>query len=127
MDHRKKNRNIIAISLVTMVASLIIMIGWIFDIPSFQSIVPGFVGMRFNAALCFALFGSALLLFQYRRIKYNLALYYTLSLLGTLVGLITLSQDIFHFDSGLDQFFVFDKVVRSPAFPFPETLNCIPS
>jgi len=95
------------------------MVGWIFNIPAFQSIVPGFEAMRFNTALCFVLFASALLLTQYQSSRYIRATYFILSLLGTIIGLITVTQDLFDFTSGLDQLFVTDKTIPSYGIPFP--------
>jgi two-component system, sporulation sensor kinase E len=117
MDRPQKSRTIIAISLLSIIAGAIVMIGWIFNIPALQSIIPGFVSMKFNAALCFILFGSALLT-QYQIRKYNTPLFIIVSLLGTLIALLTISQDIFHFNTGIDQLFITDKTAQSPTFPF---------
>jgi two-component system, sporulation sensor kinase E len=119
MDQARKNRTLIIITLVTIVAGIAVMLGWILNIPALQSMVPGFVGMRFNSALCFVLFGWALLITQFPGWRYRLQTFFILSLTGTLIGLITLSQDLFHYNSGLDQFFVFDKTPVSYSFPFP--------
>ncbi len=119
MDHPPKNRTIIIISLLTIIVGTIVILGWLFGVQVFQSIVPGFEPMRFNTALCFILLGSALLLTQYQTRKYNTLLFIILSLLGTLIGLITLCENIFHFNSGLDQLFVTDTVLLSRRYPYP--------
>jgi two-component system, sporulation sensor kinase E len=119
MALQQKNRAIIIISLLTIAAGITVMAGWIINIPVLQSIVPGFIGMRFNAALCFVLFGSALLLTQFQNGGYNTLPFFILSLLGTLIGLITFSQELFHVNTGIDQLFIFDKTVPSYSFPFP--------
>ncbi len=119
MDYPQKNKTIITISLLTIAAGIIEMMGWILKIPALQNIMSGFVGMRFNAALCFVLFGSALLITQFQISGYRSPAFFLLILIGTLIGLITVSQDIFHYNSGLDQLFVFDKTVSSNSFPFP--------
>ncbi len=119
MDNAQKNRKIITISLLTIAAGATVMLGWILNIPALQCIVPGFVAMRFNAALCFVLFGSALLITQYQSIKYNMLFFIALSSIGTLIGSITLLQDLLHFNSGLDQLFVTDKTAPSYQIPFP--------
>jgi two-component system, sporulation sensor kinase E len=106
MDHPHKNRTIIIISLFTIIVGIIVMLGWIFSIQVFQEIVPGFEPMRFNASLCFVLSGIALLLTQYKTRRYNNLPFVILSFLVTLIGAITLSQDLFHFNSGLDQLFI---------------------
>src|SRR5260370_13793671 len=102
MDQPQKNRTIIIISLLTIVASIAVMIGWIFNIPDFKSILPGFNNMKVNSALCFILFGGALLFTQYQTKKYNNFPFFILSLLSALVGLVTLLQNLFHFNAGID-------------------------
>ena len=119
MDRPQKNRTVIIISLLTIVTGITVMVGWIFNIPVLQSMVPGFVAMKFNPALCFILFGSALLSTQYQTKKYNTLPFFILSLFGTLIALITLSQDFFHINTGIDQLFITDQTARSHKFPFP--------
>jgi two-component system, sporulation sensor kinase E len=109
MTDPKKNRAIIIIGIVTITVGIIVMLGWIFNIPVLQQIVPGFVTMAFNAALGFVLFGGALIFTQYQVGKYQTAISFILSLLGTLIGLITLLQFLFNFNTGLDQLFVTDR------------------
>jgi len=119
MDSPQKNRAIILISLFTIITGFVVIAGWTFNIHVLQSIVPGFEAMRFNTALCFVLFGSAVLLTQYQTRKYNNLPFFILSLLGTLIGLITLCENLFHFNAGLDQLFVRDWVIPSRNYPFP--------
>ncbi|MDB4902503.1 MAG: domain S-box protein [Mucilaginibacter sp.] len=119
MHYSRRRRIISIISLLTVFAGITVITGWIFDIPALQSIIPGFEGMRFNAALCFVLFSVALLISQYQTRKYSNLVFFVLSFLGFLIGLITLSQDLFHYNSGLDQLFVTDGTIPSYSFPFP--------
>jgi len=119
MERSRKNIVIILISLFTIAAGLTVMLGWLFDIPALQSFVPGFTAMRFNAALCFVLFGGALFTSQGEPWKYRRLLFFLLSLLGALIGLITLSQDLLRYSSGIDQLFVVDKATPSYDLPFP--------
>ena len=65
MAESQRSRTIVLISLITIAASLVVLVGWIFNVPVLQQIIPGFVAMVFNTALCFVLFGAALLLTQY--------------------------------------------------------------
>jgi two-component system, sporulation sensor kinase E len=118
MTDPKKNRAIIIIGIVTITVGIIVILGWIFNIPVLQQIVPDFVTMAFNAALCFVLFGGALLLTQYQAGKYQTAIFFILSLLGTLIGLITLLQFLFNFNTGLDQLFVTDRQPLSDSHLF---------
>jgi two-component system, sporulation sensor kinase E len=122
MDHPHKNRTIIIISLIAIVLSIVVLLGWILNIPGFQAVLPAFEAMRFNTALCFVLSGGALLTTQYKTHKYPL-LFYILSSLVTLFASVTLFQYIFHFNSGLDQLFVKDGRPVSQTYPFPGRMS----
>src|ERR1700744_1210326 len=119
MADPQKNRTIVVISITTIVTGIIVMLGWIFNILVLKEIIPGFVAMVFNMALCFVLFGGALLLTQYQTGKYQVPAFFILSLLCTLTGLITFLQFLFHFNSGLDELFVTDKQLISSDHLFP--------
>ncbi|MGZ3777330.1 MAG: hypothetical protein ACXVI9_07010, partial [Mucilaginibacter sp.] len=86
MVEAQRSRTIVIISLITIAASLVVMAGWIFNIPGLQQIIPGFVSMVFNTALCFVLFGTALLLTQYGTGTFKTPAFFVLSLAGTLIG-----------------------------------------
>jgi len=119
MDNPQKNKTIITISVVTIAAGFIVMLGWILNLPALESLVPGFEGMRFNAALCFVLLGLALLLTQFKRSQAGSIIFFFLAASGTFIGLITLSQDLFHYNTGLDQLFATDRTVPSYGIPYP--------
>jgi two-component system, sporulation sensor kinase E len=115
----KKNRTIIIASIIGIAAGIIVMVGWILSVPALQQIIPGFVAMVFNTALCFVLFGAALLLTQYPNSKYQNPAFFILSLICTIIGLVTLLQFLFHFNTGLDQLFVKDGQIVSSSHLFP--------
>ena len=114
----QKSRTIIVVSLLIIAAGIIIMAGWLFNIPALQIIIPGFPGMRFNAALCFVFFGGALFLSRFSKGKFNQQLFFLLSALATLIGFITICQYVFHFNAGLDQLFINDPAPISAVIPF---------
>ena len=116
MDRPQKSRTIIIISLFIMAVSVICMLGRAYHNANIQHIAI-FDVFKFNAALCFFLFSGALLLFQYRLPKYNTLLFFVLSILGTTIGLITLFQFIFHFNTGIDQLFATDTATLAPLSP----------
>lgn len=109
MAEQQRSRTIIIISFITIAASLVVMTGWIFNIPVLKQIIPGFVSMVFNTALCFVLFSAALLLTQYAKGSFRSPAFIILSLTGTFIGLTTLLQFLFHFNTGIDELFVRDK------------------
>ena len=101
-----------------MAVGIMIMIGWIFPGSGILAILPGVI-MRFNAALCFVLFGGALLVSQWHFKGCHSPLFFILSSLGILIALLTISQELFHTDTGIDQLFVKDNTPVSAAFPHP--------
>lgn len=119
MDYQQKNKAVIIISLVSITASLLVISGWIFNNLTFKEIVPGFSPMVFNTALSFILYSTALLSAQYQGNKYQSRLFLILSFTGSLIGLVTLLEFMFHFNAGLDQLFVADHAAISAVHPFP--------
>ncbi len=119
MSDPPKNRAIKVIGIISIIVGIIVIFGWIFNIPILKQIVPGFVSMVFNTAFCFVLFGGALLLTQYQNGKYQNPAFFILSCISTAIGAITLLQFLFHFNTGLDELFVNDyqKVSDSHLFP----------
>src|SRR6185312_15442125 len=108
MTTLQKNRTITVISCITIATGIVVILGWLLNIPVLKQIIPGFVNMVFNTALSFVLFGGALLSTQYSKTKSQNIAFLSFSSAGTLIGLITLLQFVFHFNSGLDELFVKD-------------------
>src|SRR3569833_950463 len=118
MDNPTRNIIITITALVLIVAGSIVMCGWIFSVPALETIIPGFVAMKFNTALCFVLFGITLLFTQGKPGRYYRTGFFVLSLLACLIGLITLCEDLFHINTGIDQLFINDKTPVSADFPY---------
>lgn len=108
MTTLQKNRTITVISCITIATGIVVILGWVLNIPAFKQIFPGLVNMVFNTALSFVLFGGSLLATQYSKSKYQNAAFLVFSFAGTLIGLVTLAEFTFHFNSGLDELFVKD-------------------
>jgi two-component system, sporulation sensor kinase E len=98
---------------------IVVMIGWAFNVPGIENLYPKYVSMRFNTALCFGFIGGALLLTQYRDKKYNNILFTALYALTTLFAGLTLAQNIFNFNAGIDQLFVADNLAVAEKYKFP--------
>jgi len=98
--------------------SLLVLIGWIFDITVIKNIIPHAATMKFNTALGF-LCGSMSLWFLQKEEGQpgEKRLGQTLGALTLLIGLLSLSEYIFSWDLGIDQFFVRDLGTASDAFP----------
>ena len=95
------------------------LLGWIFNIEVLKRIHPSLVNMKANTSICLMLTASALLLLQ------NLPVSSTRRFLGQLcavtvgaVGLITLSEHIFGWNTGLDLLLFYESAAEAGAsFP----------
>ena len=104
-----------AAAVVTVTSGILVICGWVFDVPALTSFFPGLPPMPVNAALAFILSGVALWLLTMRH-----AGLFGLGQAGAavvaLIGLLTLSEYVFGVDLGIDQLFVRDQTGSSP-FP----------
>jgi two-component system, sporulation sensor kinase E len=119
MSLPKKYGAVVAICILTMIVAGLAMIGWLFNFQDLQTIFPGATAMRFNAALCFFLSGLAVLIAQKGLPRGKLAVFLLFSAIVLVIGGLTLAQDIFNFNSGIDQLFVVDSTPASYSFPHP--------
>lgn len=116
---QKIRYTIIIISLLTLVSGITVMAGWLFDLPLLQKLFFAHVFMKFNSALCFTLFASALLCLQSVNKTYHSFLFFVFTIAGAIISITTLCQELFAFNSGIDILFIADKTPVSPTFPFP--------
>jgi hypothetical protein len=91
-------------SLITIVVGCFVFAGWFFDIPSFKSILPGIVSIKFNTAVCFILSGIALYLLETPSISGSRKIVASLcSWIVLLIGILSLSEYIFGYNLGIDE------------------------
>ncbi|MGD0856542.1 MAG: PAS domain S-box protein, partial [Dehalococcoidia bacterium] len=103
--------------------ALVILCGWIFNIPFLKTPFPGVIPMKANAAVCFIFSGTALWLLRSSSTvspaqKIQRYLGYFLALLTAVIGLLTLLEYIFNWNMGLDQLIVKETTV-SPGTVYP--------
>lgn len=98
-------KKIIAIvSGATISLGLAVIFGWIFNVAILKSVISEYENMKFNAALCLIITGLTLQsLLTERKTVSTL-----LSLLLFFIAIVSLSQDIFSYNIGIDQFFIMD-------------------
>ncbi|MGN6178637.1 MAG: PAS domain S-box protein [Mucilaginibacter sp.] len=114
----KVRNNIIIIGLIVLICGLFIITGWITNAPPLQKLLAFQIAVKFNTGLCFALFGVSLLASQSENKTFN-SLFYVSAALGTTIGLLTFSQELFRFNCGIDTLFIGDKTPVSSILPFP--------
>lgn len=120
MELPQKIRNaIITISLIVLICGIFIMSGWLAGAPALQKLLVFSIAIKFNTGLCFTLFGASLLSLQSGNKTYNSILFYVFATAGAALGLLTLSQELFRFNCGIDTLFISDKTPVSVIFPFP--------
>jgi PAS domain S-box-containing protein len=121
--------------LLAVAVGVIVLVGWAFDIALLKSILPGWVSMKANTAVCFILTGIALCLTsrlsatadpQHATRLSRLAA--ALSGLAALIGLLTLSEYAFGWNPGLDQWLFVEPAgtvgTSSPGRMAPEKAVC---
>ena len=95
------------------------LMGWIFDIEILKRIHPSLVTMKANTAVCLMLASMSVFLIQdsaTSTTKHRIAL--VLAAIVSTVGLITFSEHVFGWNSGLDQL-LFHESVREAGESFP--------
>ena len=96
----------------------LVLAGWLFDIPTLKSILPGLATMKANTALAFMLAGSSLWLASIKHENQRIDLVAkTCAMLTILIGLLTLSEYIFSRNLGIDQFLFKDPLAPENAYP----------
>ena len=107
-----------AASLLTIGFGLMVLTGWIFGIPTFKSALLNVPAMRFNTALSLLLLGSSLGLLKNEETSLTKQrLGQALAVLVLLLSLLTLSEYVFGWNLGIDEFFA--KDLDSPLELYP--------
>lgn len=97
---------------------ILVLSGWIFNIPILKSNGAGFVTMKSNASICFILSGIALYLVlngEKKALKYRAGIFLACS--TVFIGLLTMAEYIFNFQMGIDQLLFRDIGVAGTVHP----------
>ena len=122
-------------ALVTVVVGIMVLVGWASDIAVLKSILPGWVAMKANTAVCFILIGVALLLATCSSAILNsqLSIFFSrfarlCGLLAGLIGLLSLGEYVFGWNPGIDQWLFYEPPgavgTSDPGRMAPETALC---
>jgi signal transduction histidine kinase/ActR/RegA family two-component response regulator len=121
-EHRQRIRChafSVGLSLVAFCIGAIGLLGWIFDSELLKKIHPSLVTMKANCAVCLMLAAVALFLIEDRSASpRKRRISQLLAALVALVGLITLSEHILGWNSGLDQL-LFHESQKEAGLSFP--------
>jgi PAS domain S-box-containing protein len=107
------------LSLIVIVVGAVGLTGWLLDISSFKTVLPGLVTMKANTGICLMLLGTSLFLLEnenasgpIRRIAQMLAAF------SALVGALSLSEHVFGWNLGIDQLLFRESLSEAgPSFP----------
>lgn len=106
MYYPQKSKLITIISLVTILTGVLVICGWILNIDTLETLIPQYVAIKFNTALCMLFLGTATLLTQTPSKSYTRPAFIALSISITLFGLFGLLQYMLQFHTVIDQLFV---------------------
>jgi hypothetical protein len=116
-----------AAGIFAIVVGGVVLLGWLFKLPTLQSILPGLPKMVANTALAFVLSGLSLWLASTSALGHNRhhRLAQILAGLVLLISLLTLSQYLFGWNLGIDELLFTDPVgpeaTSSPGRSSPRT------
>jgi PAS domain S-box-containing protein len=104
------------IGMLSALVGLTVLAGWLLEIAAIESVWPGFFGMKPNTALCFVLAGASLWVYEHAdtasRTGSLAGRAAQVLLAGALAGLVaaiawlTLSQDLFGWNAGIDDLLI---------------------
>ena len=126
-------------SMWAMLVGVLVLLGWVLDLPTLKSILPHYVTMKVNAAFCFFLLGAALWLFLIPSPSLSDAtddrkntaarrrrLAGACVVLVMALALLTLSQYLFQWNLGIDELFFREEpdaiATSSPGRMAPATI-----
>lgn len=118
----RKFKYIRALSIVIFSIAALVMVGWFLDIPVLKSIMPNYVSMKFNTALCFMLMSISLILESLKKQK---LLTNIINIFVIVLCIVTYSQEVFNYNIGIDQLVITDRDAISDKSPFPGRMSPI--
>jgi hypothetical protein len=109
-----KNRFTLFAGVIVVLMSVLVICGWIFNIPILTSFREGYAAMKFNTAVCFLSSGlSVLFLLSNNKILRTTGK--ILALFTAVIGVLTLTEQLAGINLGLEAFY--SNFVRSGASP----------
>jgi PAS domain S-box-containing protein len=103
-------------ALIVMLTALLVLAGWVWDVAALRSVLPGYVSMKVNTAVCFLSLGLALLLAATGHRPLVLLARVPAFLTVGLAGLV-LAQHLTGADLGIDQWVLADRTTEGQFQP----------
>lgn len=97
---------------------MLVILGWIFDSRVLMSVIPGYVSMKLNTAVCFVLSGLSFWLIQINT-RGARSISIALAFLTFLIGGISFAEYITGINVGIDEFFIIDKEAHITNYAAP--------
>lgn len=91
------------LSAIVIVAAILVVYGWIFNVNIFKSVLPGIINIKFNTAVGFLLLGTAVWLLEEKAEPRYVQWAKGIALFMFVFGLLSASQTIFDFNAGIDE------------------------
>ncbi|MDP8966826.1 MAG: PAS domain S-box protein [Cyanobacteriota bacterium] len=105
-------------SLLVIASGCLVLLGWQFDISLLKSGFPGMAStMKANTALCFLLAGVSLRFLQYQRTRLHDRIGQGMAGFIIIIGLLTLSEYIFGWKLGINEWLFRDFVSSATLYP----------
>ena len=109
---------IIIVSIITIITGLLVICGWFFNSEVLRSVVEGLPSMKINTAICFILSGIVIFLLTQKPKAFGY-IQIALPVIVILTGLISFLQDIFSFNTGIDEWLMQDNAARMAGYSSP--------
>ncbi|MFI3190818.1 MAG: diguanylate cyclase [Methylococcales bacterium] len=117
-------------ALLAIIGGVVVLLGWTLDNNSLKGILPFWLPIKANAAVCFVLLGSAIILSDYLPLALNanttrICLYVgqACAILAGSISLLTLSEYAFNVNLGIDELLFRDPVDNAMIAANPMTLQ----
>ena len=101
---------------------LLVLLGWMFDVQVFKSVLPSLPTMKANTALAFLLMGTAAAHLHKLNTVMTRVMVQLAAVAVALLGLLTLAESVLGWNLGLDQF-LFGEAYQSAGSRFPGRMS----
>jgi hypothetical protein len=108
---------VVIIGVILILTSVAVLIGWQYNIPVLTSILPSWVSMKINTAICFFLSGCTLLLLN-KKPKFTNVIVVALSLVMLMISTATIIEYLLGVDFGIDYSFK-KEIILNPKEQYP--------